>query len=356
MNAGDRAGARSLFEQALVSFREVGDETAGTRALQMLGRIKQESGNLAAARPISDQVIATYRKVDAKRLLTNALWQRGELLMQLGDYQGAKASLNESLDIARTAGPRSMVSSVLMDMAGLNVVQGNIRDARAEYEESIADAKEHFKVQVPSISMGLARVLLLQGDLAGAQRLDKELLKASQESGEKEGAAWCQYLLAEVALEEGRWGDAESLARKAADGLTELGSADEEPYALSILTRSLLRQGKVMEAQQSIAKAQALTRNGQDVGIQMDVGTSASRVQAASGEPSAAFASLNAMIAKATELGCVSCAFEARLALGEIEVESGRTTPGRARLQTLEREAKARGFILTAQRAAAAEK
>ncbi|HTE89463.1 MAG TPA: protein kinase [Terriglobales bacterium] len=356
MNAGDRVGARNLFEQALVSFREVGDETGGARALQILGRINQESGDLAHAKPISDQVIATYRKVDAKRLLTNALWQRGELLMQLGDYKGAKASLNESLDIARTAGPRSMVSSVLMDMAGLNVVQGNIRDARAQYEQSIAEAKEHFKVQVPSISMGLARVLLLQGDLAGAQRLDEELLKSSEDSGEKEGAAWCEYLLAEVALEAGRWAEAESLARKAADGLTELGSADEEPYALGILARALLRQGKVTEAQESIAKEQALSRNSQDVGIQMEVGTSAARVQAASGKPEAAVASLNALIARATKLGCVSCTFEARLALGEIELESGRPTPGRTPLRTLEREAKSRGFILTAQRAAAARK
>ena len=356
MNAGDRVGAKELFEQALVSFREVGDETGGARALQMLGRINQESGDLAHAKPISDQVIATYRKVDAKRLLTNALWQRGELLTQLGDYKGAKASLNESLDIARTAGPRSMVSSVLMDMAGLNVVQGNIRDARAQYEQSIAEAKEYFKVQVPSISMGLARVLLLQGDLAGAQRLDEELLKSSQESGEKEGAAWCEYLLAEVALEAGRWAEAESLARKAADGLTELGSADEEPYALGILARALLRQGKVTEAQESIAKEQALSRNSQDVGIQMEVGTSAARVQAASGKPDAAVASLNALIARATKLGCVSGAFEARLALGEVEVQSGRLTPGRARLRALEREAKSRGFILTAQRAAAARK
>jgi tetratricopeptide (TPR) repeat protein len=284
------------------------------------------------------------------------LWQRGELLTQLGDYKSAKASLNESLEIARTAGPRSMVSSVLMDMAGLNVVQGNIRDARAGYEQSITEAKEHFKVQVPSISMGLARVLLLQGDLAGAQRLDEELLKRSQESGEKEDAAWCEYLLAEVALEAGRWGEAESLARKAADGLTELGSADEEPYALGILARALLRQGKVTEAQESIAKEQALSRNSQDVGIQMEVGTSAARVQAASRKPDAAVASLNALIARAAKLGCVSCAFEARLALGEIEVESGRPTPGRTRLRTLEREAKTRGFILTAQRAAAARK
>jgi len=352
MNAGNRAGAKNLFEQALVAFRELGDETASARALQMLGRIKQESGDLVEAKKVSDQVVAAYRKVDAKRMLTNALWHRGELLTQLGDYKDAKSSLNESLEIAKTAGPRSLVSSTLMDLAALNVLQGKIKEGKSEYEESITDAREHFKVQVPSISMGLARVLLLQGDLTGAQRLDEELLKASQLSGDKEAAAWCEYLLAEVALEELRWRDAELLARKAANGLTELGSADEEPYALGILTRSLLRQGKVTEAQASLAEAEALSRNSQDVGIQMEVRTSSARVQAASGKPKAAVASLKAITARATKLGCVPCEFQSRLALGEIEIMSEQTVTGRYHLAALEQEATAKGFLLIAHNAA----
>jgi hypothetical protein len=46
--------------------------------------------------------------------------------------------------------------------------------------------------------------------------------------------------------------------------------------------------------------------------------------------------------------------FEARLAMGEIEMKSGTTNAGRARLKTLESDSRVRGFLLVARKAAAA--
>ena len=48
--------------------------------------------------------------------------------------------------------------------------------------------------------------------------------------------------------------------------------------------------------------------------------------------------------------------FEAALALGQIEIEAGKTSAGRARLQALEKDATAHGFLLIAKKAAAARK
>jgi hypothetical protein len=62
---------------------------------------------------------------------------------------------------------------------------------------------------------------------------------------------------------------------------------------------------------------------------------------------------LEAVLAKAARHGYLGYEFQSRLALGEIEMKSGKTTAGRARLQTLERDAKARGFLLVARKAAA---
>lgn len=52
--------------------------------------------------------------------------------------------------------------------------------------------------------------------------------------------------------------------------------------------------------------------------------------------------------------GFLDFEFEARLALGEIELASGQVAAGRARLETLEKEATAKGFLLIARQAAAA--
>ncbi|MGH9801830.1 MAG: tetratricopeptide repeat protein, partial [Blastocatellia bacterium] len=49
--------------------------------------------------------------------------------------------------------------------------------------------------------------------------------------------------------------------------------------------------------------------------------------------------------------GFVSCQFEARLALGEIEIQAGQVAAGRAHLTALAAEARTKGFGLIARRA-----
>lgn len=73
----------------------------------------------------------------------------------------------------------------------------------------------------------------------------------------------------------------------------------------------------------------------------------------ASGKLTEAKSSLETSLEEATRTGFVGHQFEARLALAEIELKSGRTTQGRARPEALEREAKAKGFGLIARKAAA---
>jgi hypothetical protein len=67
-----------------------------------------------------------------------------------------------------------------------------------------------------------------------------------------------------------------------------------------------------------------------------------------------ALQSLEAALAEATNAGFLPFQLEARLALGEIELASGKAEQGRTRLQALEREASARGYALIARKAARA--
>ncbi len=65
---------------------------------------------------------------------------------------------------------------------------------------------------------------------------------------------------------------------------------------------------------------------------------------------------LEVAVADPRGLGSVADEFEARLALCKIEMNSGKAASGRARLETLERDAKAKGFGLIAAKAAAARR
>lgn len=68
----------------------------------------------------------------------------------------------------------------------------------------------------------------------------------------------------------------------------------------------------------------------------------------------AALHSLPAIQAEARNAGLVQSEFEARLALGEIQMRAGHTDSGRSTLQSLARDAKSRGFPLIAANALAA--
>ena len=59
------------------------------------------------------------------------------------------------------------------------------------------------------------------------------------------------------------------------------------------------------------------------------------------------------MLEDARRHGCAPCELEAQLAIGEIEMKSVRASSGRARLEALEGDAKAKGFLLIARKATA---
>jgi hypothetical protein len=79
------------------------------------------------------------------------------------------------------------------------------------------------------------------------------------------------------------------------------------------------------------------------------------RIRAASlhnGSLTPVLGGLISTLAEARKLGYFGIELEARLALGEIEVKSGVLTRGRAQLQTVERDASQKGFVLLARKAA----
>ena len=80
------------------------------------------------------------------------------------------------------------------------------------------------------------------------------------------------------------------------------------------------------------------------------------RIEAALGKSEEATNKLQFALSETANRELVELQFEARLALGEIETKSGQTTIGRAHLQAVERDAKAKGFLLIARKAAAARK
>jgi len=85
-----------------------------------------------------------------------------------------------------------------------------------------------------------------------------------------------------------------------------------------------------------------------------EAGLAAARVEAATGKRAAAASRLRKLETDAK--GYLGVELEARLALGEVDISSGQAAQGRARLEAVEKQAREKGFMLTASLAAAARR
>jgi hypothetical protein len=113
----------------------------------------------------------------------------------------------------------------------------------------------------------------------------------------------------------------------------------------------------VREAQKQIAVSKSLIAKSQHRGVRLQVEIADARAQAASGKLAnldAANAILNRALEDAAKFDFVIYQFDARLALGEIEIKSGKISAGRNRLETLKKDAQAKQYLLIAGKAAKA--
>jgi hypothetical protein len=85
-----------------------------------------------------------------------------------------------------------------------------------------------------------------------------------------------------------------------------------------------------------------------------DAALATARCLAAAGKAAQAISTLDGVLAETKRFGYIPYEYEARLALGQTEIKSGKVEAGRGRLKALEKEARDRDFILIANKAAKA--
>jgi len=113
---------------------------------------------------------------------------------------------------------------------------------------------------------------------------------------------------------------------------------------------------KLAAAQQVVAEDRKLVANTEDRVNLLNVNVLSAEVETATGNSVEAERLLQASIKESRNSGFAALELEARLALGETETKARNLTAGRATLASLEKDAKSRGFLLIARKAAAARK
>ena len=101
---GDLGTARALYEEAVVIWREIGDEHGLAATLNGLGLVASDQGDYAAARAYYDKCLNYFRENGDTKGATTILINLGVVASRLGDYAAARAHYEECLSLLRGLG------------------------------------------------------------------------------------------------------------------------------------------------------------------------------------------------------------------------------------------------------------
>ena len=312
---GDYLGAKERYEESLAIYQQLGNKLSVANEYDNLGDIFFYFGELSQAHKTYEEALTTYREIgdqDGVALAKNGL---GGVFSALGKHAEARRAFEESLAICRQIGDRSRVAAALS---------------------------------------GLSRVLRVEGDVTAAWKNETEARAIFEELGDKSQVAQSDLSLADMLLDQGKTGEAVALAQNAAEIFEKTKAMREVAEANVFLARTSLSQGKMAEARERVEKASAFAKRAHDRQLELSAELTAARAEAASEsrtQREEGERRLSEAVRQATTAGFAHVALEARLALGEIEMNFGKREAGRANLMALQREASRGGFQLIAQKA-----
>jgi tetratricopeptide (TPR) repeat protein len=258
-------------DEGLALGRALGEAGRESVALALLGKgawaIYQ--ADYASAKSLFEESLALFRELGNRWGMCETLTWLGTALVYLGDPQQAIAPLEESLALARQARDINEIGFAVWQLGKAAMAQGDYVQATNSMEEGLAYYKElKSDFGVTFVLVDLGRVTLEQGDYQRAVSCYKEALTLYWDRGtERNIAGGLENLAAAVMYQQ-----PERAARLlgAAEALRESNNAAVFPYLLADYERSLesLRlqldhatlatcwaQGKAMNVKQAVKYA-----------------------------------------------------------------------------------------------------
>src|SRR5919109_545357 len=315
-NKGDYLGAKRDYEEVLSLYRQIGNRTGQAGENDNLGDILVYLGDLEGARRGYEAAFSIYREMGDKNgeaLAENGL---GDVHLALGDHQKAKEIYQTSIEICRRIGNPGREADALSGLGRIHRLEGEPEQALKE----LTEARKKFEEI---------------GDMTEVGRID--------------------LYLAELFLDKGKNEEAARTARRAAEVYKANTTPSGEAAANLLLARTLLASGQTSEAREKVEQAAKVASDTHNRELALSAAVASARVRANSRDPkdlAEAVTILKNLLGTAGASTFAEQLYEARLALGEIELKSADRAEGRSYLEALQKEASTQGFRLIAQKAA----
>jgi serine/threonine protein kinase/Tfp pilus assembly protein PilF len=354
---GDPGGSIDYLKQSLAISRELGSRTAMAVTLGNLATSELDQRRIKDAKAHFQEALEIHRQAEDQVGVGVILTNFAAVFEAEGDSATAKAMLEEAIATNRKTGRATELGMGLINLGNLQIELGVLPAAKASFREAVQVLRESKRPTFLGDAIeGLGEIALLQDDFTEAHKQQDEALAQRQAVGDRMYIAQSWFARANLEFEEQHWAGANRLATDAAVVFREETNTDLELQADAFKARTLLAEGKLNDALFLMAEVSKRCADLEDVPTHIVVDMAEAEIETSSGN----LADSEALLTKVGEIArkgrLLRLSFEARLALGKLQVEAGKKAAGQARLASLERDAQAKGFRLIARKASAARR
>ena len=315
-------------------------------------------GDYFSARQRYQEALAIHQDIGNKRSVAGEFDNLGEVFLHLGDVRSALRKFQDALRTYQEVRDQNGVALAQIGLGDTLFSEGNLAEARKMYEESLNTCRQNGnRDREAGALMGLGQVLRAQGDFQSAWQSESRARQVYEEVGDKTPEAQADLRLAQLLLDRGNSVEAAKSIQRAEGLLSGAMSPRDDASARILRSQTLIATGNISEAKENVSRAIQFAEHSHDLDVLLMAQVIAARIDAASGnlaQRKEAVKRLNAVAQQARAADFIYAALEARLAVGEIELNSESPRNGRTVLETLQKEASGQGFQLIAQRAATA--
>jgi class 3 adenylate cyclase/tetratricopeptide (TPR) repeat protein/TolB-like protein len=343
---GHVAEALEMRRQALETARRIGSRKDIVGALINLANLHSYQGEKVASKKEYIEAIEVAREINDKQQLLKAENDLAVDLSSEADYGGANQMYGQSLATARAINDKDGISRALMNLGVLSLQLGDVAQATRLIQEAVAVAQQaDLQSNTASGLMALGDIQMTEDSLPDARKSYETGLGLFKQQGDQAQIANSRLSLANLELEVGDPQASEALARQAMAEFRSEKLVDNEASAHETLSRALLQEGRLAEAQAEIDSASGISVQDRAVRISLEI--TAARLQAREGKTQAALRAAESVLAETRKLKIKSLELQARLATEEIRLAvDGKAA--RNNLIALEKEAKDMRFALVA--------
>ena len=351
LQQGDIASAKQTLLQALNVFRKNGDQAGVATALSNLGASYEAEGDLPKAESLYRASLAIQVKLNRKGKHELIMGNLAMLLEHQGKFGEAKDMLEPLVEHLRSVGKKSLLGYDIQTLGSIAEAQGDMPTALRMYQDAASLFKDTGdKTEYAGAERSLGKAFLREADFVSSEHALSEALSVDHDIGAKSDADVDQVKLAEVALAQAGSVDMATL-QSAINELRQQKMTDDEIEGEIVLARENIQQGRTAEAAKILGQTAALSAKSYDPTVRFDVALASAHLRAVQHRFKDARRTIRPALQSSMGMGCVRCQLEARLELGEIEIQAGNAERGRAELHEIANEAGSRGFRLIAEQA-----